>query len=421
MSKVRNIYKKVLSIGIEENPDFDFNQKVRILNGLSVVLIFFFILNGFWGLVLKFLPLLVLNYITAVCLLMVLLLNYRKKYIPARILFFTSLAIHLGIVQLIINASAQYYLFPLFIIAAFVIERRKYLLIYFLLLLFIFVIEKTSYFNIHLIEPVQPVKLLIEIIEGAAAFALSIFSISLFRRQYERNRKMILSQNKLLKETAESSRKHAERASLLLGEMNHRVKNNLQLISSLLSLNARHLKNKEAKKAVNDAKNRIYSIALIHRQLYREDYLTAINISDYLNDLIPFIKDTLAGDEQGLTIKTDTDQFILSLEDAVSVGLILNELVTNSVKYGIKKNKGLISVRVKLNKPNGVLLTVEDNGKKIKTIMNKKNYNFGLKLVETLVSNYNGKINVDEKTNRITIELILETDSFAIEKDNGNE
>ena len=184
MSKVRNIYKKVLSIGIEENPDFDFNQKVRILNGLSVVLIFFFILNGFWGLVLKFLPLLVLNYITAVCLLMVLLLNYRKKYIPARILFFTSLAIHLGIVQLIINASAQYYLFPLFIIAAFVIERRKYLLIYFLLLLFIFVIEKTSYFNIHLIEPVQPVKLLIEIIEGAAAFALSIFSISLFRRQY---------------------------------------------------------------------------------------------------------------------------------------------------------------------------------------------------------------------------------------------
>ena len=203
--------------------------------------------------------------------------------------------------------------------------------------------------------------------------------------------------------------------------MNHRVKNNLQLISSLLSLNARHLKNKEAKKAVNDAKNRIYSIALIHRQLYREDYLTAINISDYLNDLIPFIKDTLAGDEQGLTIKTDTDQFILSLEDAVSVGLILNELVTNSVKYGIKKNKGLISVRVKLNKPNGVLLTVEDNGKKIKTIMNKKNYNFGLKLVETLVSNYNGKINVDEKTNRITIELILETDSFAIEKDNGNE
>ncbi len=172
--------------------------------------------------------------------------------------------------------------------------------------------------------------------------------------------------------------------NILLRELYHRVKNNLQIISSLLSLQSKRIKDKEAKILFLESISRIKSIAMIHEKLYASDNLQVISMQNYTQDLISELQQSFS--DKDIQFKIMCDTIHLNLEVGVPIGLIINELVTNALKYAFndtQENK-IISIKMIRNSDKSFTLTISDNGRgaNISTIKD----GFGFKLLEFLAS-----------------------------------
>ncbi|MFP4384713.1 MAG: sensor histidine kinase [Spirochaetia bacterium] len=147
---------------------------------------------------------------------------------------------------------------------------------------------------------------------------------------------------------------------VLIREVHHRVKNNLQVISSLLDFQAEEISDEKLKQILQESKNRITSISRIHEQLYRADDIAQIDISGYLNDLID---DLIAS--YGVTdieIKRNIQEICLDIGQVIPIGLIINELISNSLKHAFKKAlSGVISVTLS-SADNEVTVSIQDTG-----------------------------------------------------------
>ena len=185
-------------------------------------------------------------------------------------------------------------------------------------------------------------------------FLLTILGLTLYflRLRYKLNNSL-KEKNNLLNRTVEER-------NILLKEIHHRVKNNLQIISSLLNIQLRHVQNKEARNALSEGRNRVRSIALIHQNLYQGKNFKEINVKEYVESLLSNIQNTFH--HQEVTINSDVDDVLLEEEIMTKVGLIINEAVTNVYKHAfITLQKGTIIVRV--NKQNGnLLIQIQDDG-----------------------------------------------------------
>ena len=203
-----------------------------------------------------------------------------------------------------------------------------------------------------------------------------------------------------------TERKKAEeqiRASLLeketlLKEVHHRVKNNMQVISSLLRLQEGTVKDKALAMLLRDSQNRIQSMALVYNKLYQSENLANINMNDYINELTAGLVKSYASNPDRIAVSTVSTGVYLTVDIAIPCGLVINELVTNSLKYAFPENKtGQISVSLKEDADNMLVLTVSDNGVGIPDGIDLlNNGTLGLKLVGNLVQNQlGGKIELD--------------------------
>jgi len=120
---------------------------------------------------------------------------------------------------------------------------------------------------------------------------------------------------------------------ILLREIHHRVKNNLQVISSLLGIQSRSIKDVQAKQAIHEGRARVHSMSLIHQNLYKKDNLTGVDMRVYLNKLSTDLINTYNLSEGQIEIEKDIDELILDVEYVVPIGLIINELISNALKY----------------------------------------------------------------------------------------
>lgn len=166
----------------------------------------------------------------------------------------------------------------------------------------------------------------------------------------------------------------------LLREIHHRVKNNLQVVSSLLSIQGREITDEKAQQAVNESRNRVHSMALIHQFLYGEEHLSSIDMQQYIAQLGQSLFGTYKVDHDLVVLKTEVDALLLDVDTAIPLGLILNELITNALKYAFPEGReGLLYVR--LRETNGVLeLLVKDNGIGVVGDIPKSS-SFGMKLL----------------------------------------
>jgi len=182
---------------------------------------------------------------------------------------------------------------------------------------------------------------------------------------------------------------------ILLQEIHHRVKNNLQVISSLLSMQALTIKDSIYLEAFKESRDRIRSMALIHEKLYKSKSFNEINFCDYLNTMTLELF-SLYGTDKRIERKIHCEKISLSLEKAIPCGLIVNELVTNSLKHAfVKDEKGEILIRLK-NLPNDFLeLTIQDTGTGLpRTLDPKKTQTLGLQLVSILADQIGAKISI---------------------------
>jgi two-component sensor histidine kinase len=149
---------------------------------------------------------------------------------------------------------------------------------------------------------------------------------------------------------------------MLLREVHHRVKNNLQIIASLLDLQADTLRDPQLHAAVEDSQQRIQAMALIHESLYQGPELARVNATDYLRRLSQRLFDAYGAAER-ITLRLDTEEVRLEVNSAIPCGLILNELLSNALKYAFPdRQAGEIHIALRQTSANTCVLVVRDTG-----------------------------------------------------------
>lgn len=181
---------------------------------------------------------------------------------------------------------------------------------------------------------------------------------------------------------------------VLLKEVNHRVKNHLQIINSILSLQSVYIKDKDDLAIFQETQNSIRSMALIHEKIYASGNLSEINLTEYLQVLASHLIKSFAISSR-VHLNFDMDQVFLPVEKAVPCGLIVNELITNSMKYAFPDNRaGEISVILRLS--DQLTMTVKDNGVGFPENIDYKNADsFGMQIISSLMEQLDGSFKLE--------------------------
>jgi PAS domain S-box-containing protein len=181
----------------------------------------------------------------------------------------------------------------------------------------------------------------------------------------------------------------------LIKEIHHRVKNNLQLISSIIYLKIASIEQKDIRSFLEDTRQKIRSIALIHERLLQTENLDKVEMSDYLGKLVHDLQVTYFRDDLALEIKTDIQMMNIGLDTAIICGLIVNELLTNSIKHAFTgRQSGCITIDFQF-KGDQHILTVSDDGIALpENIGPGQSSSFGMQLIDVFIKQLNGSLEI---------------------------
>jgi two-component sensor histidine kinase len=183
------------------------------------------------------------------------------------------------------------------------------------------------------------------------------------------------------------------RIQTLMKDLHHRVKNNLQILSGLFSMQIDNLSDENTKNALRENEARLTSMNLIHNKLYLDNTTTKIEMNDYLTKLLNHIKDSFGGTRQSeINLRIEVSNIMLEADKAVAIGLIANELATNSFKYAFNGKGGEIHLGLQLLEKSKILLTLADNGIGLEPENKDKAPSFGLKLVNLMARQLNSTL-----------------------------
>lgn len=193
--------------------------------------------------------------------------------------------------------------------------------------------------------------------------------------------------------TADLAASLAER-EILLKEIHHRVKNNLQVISGLLELQKEEMTDEKVKAAFSEGQSRVRSVALIHHNLYQNEALSGIFFKSFAGDLIKYMAEVFEERNKKLTVEILGEDANLDIDTAVPLGLIINELLTNAYKYAIPENKpGVLTLELTKISEGQYVLICKDNGPGIKGTLNFEDATtLGLRLIKGLISQLSGSV-----------------------------
>jgi PAS domain S-box-containing protein len=205
-----------------------------------------------------------------------------------------------------------------------------------------------------------------------------------------------ITEKKISEEQIRQSLKEKE---VLLKEVHHRVKNNIQVISSILNLQSSYVKDANTINMLKECQNRIKSMAFIHESLYQTKDFSKINFQEYLTKLVQNLVYSYEMQNSNIKLNTEVDNIMLNLDQSIPCGLIVNELISNALKYAFKgRKRGEINVEVKQGKDDYISITVADNGVGLPEKFDYKNTDsLGLQLVVTLTEQLSGNIKLFRK------------------------
>ena len=203
--------------------------------------------------------------------------------------------------------------------------------------------------------------------------------------------KQDITEDKRIRKSLEASIREKE---FLLSEIHHRVKNNLQLISSLLRLQSRYIEDEKSLEIFMECQNRVKSIALVHEKLYGSGDMMVVNLAEYIEELLSELRNMCRG--RDTVFRTKFDEVNVGINTAVSIGLIVNELVTNAIKHGIDSS-GEVRIELFVSDGRGTLVVADDGKGLPEGIELLDPPGFGLKLVKFMLRRINGAISADNR------------------------
>lgn len=188
----------------------------------------------------------------------------------------------------------------------------------------------------------------------------------------------------------------------LLKEIHHRVKNNLQTVISLLNSQSAYLENDMALSAIKNSQHRIHSMSLIHQKLYNSENISTINMPNYIKELVEYLRESFSLGQR-IRFELKIDPLELDVAQAVPLGLILNEAITNSIKYAFPDDRtGMIYITLEATKENKYLLTIADNGIGFDTDISAQKINsFGLSLIKGLSDDLDANFSMENNNGTI--------------------
>lgn len=221
-----------------------------------------------------------------------------------------------------------------------------------------------------------------------------LFSVYLLGGVFGKN--LLHAHHNLYKTKSELEEKINEKETLIK-EVHHRVKNNLQTISSLLSLQSRNTEDRAVKDLLKSSQNRVISMAMVHEMLYMRKDLSNIEYRTYVQELSEFLVRSVKGTSSNITLNIDVPEIKLNIDTAIPLGLLINEALTNALKYGILNDeKGEIQIKLRKTKDNEYVLNIGDNGVGFpEAITYQTSKSLGLKLIHNLVRQLQGSIHRD--------------------------
>ena len=189
-------------------------------------------------------------------------------------------------------------------------------------------------------------------------------------------------------------KKANEEKEVMLREIHHRVKNNLQIILSILNIQARKMNDERIIGFIKESESRIQTMAIIHEKLYQSDNLASISFKEYISELIEFIYTIYNVDREKIKYIVSETDIHLNINTAVPLGLIINELISNSLKHAFQRSEsGSILIQLTAIRPKEYELIISDTGSGFpESIDLKKTDTLGLKLIQTLTRQMEGKL-----------------------------
>ena len=236
---------------------------------------------------------------------------------------------------------------------------------------------------------------------GEVSGWLDLYSFPMFDRNTGRMKGVIeyvrdITERKMAEDRLQSSLAEKE---VLLREIHHRVKNNMQVISSLLNLQSRRISDPEVLEMFKESQRRIRSMALIHERLYQSSDLSRIEFSQYLRNLANHLFSSYQIDPNRIQVTIDAVEIHLNINTAIPCALIVNELISNALKHGFPEGRrGNVGVEFRRNDGNGCLLQVKDDGVGFPANLDfHKTESLGMQIVVTLVNQIEGTIRLERE------------------------
>lgn len=206
-----------------------------------------------------------------------------------------------------------------------------------------------------------------------------------------------------ISEQEEQIKKLLREKEWMINEIHHRVKNNLQVVISLLNIQSAYLDNQDAILAIQNSQHRMHAMSLIHQKLYQSENLNTIDISWYIYELVTYLREYF-DPEKKINFEIDTEKLELDVAQAVPLGLILNEAISNAIKHAFPGDeKGIVKIALKTMQAETNLLTIADNGIGLPEDFRSENSNsLGMNLMIGLTDQLDGTFDY-KNANGLTI------------------
>lgn len=202
--------------------------------------------------------------------------------------------------------------------------------------------------------------------------------------------------NKEINEKNQELEQLVKEKEWLVKEIHHRVKNNFHIVASLLEIQSSYLKNKEALSAIKESQNRIHSMSIIHQKLYQSETMSVIHMPEYIYELVEFLRESYAIRED-IVFSLQIENIELNDASAITLGLILNEAITNAIKYAFAETQeGKIAISLSYISEAQILLSIADNGRGLPADFDAKiGASMGMELLQGLTDDLGGSFSIE--------------------------